>query len=124
MSNEKAEGQGAQAERAANEAGTETAGVAAGVAASEAAGVAAGVAASVAASETAGVAAGVAASETAGVAGVAERLDEDGLPLDRDATIDDVRSKTGLHGRIGLGCVLLIVLLVTAFWLWRGGMVG
>lgn len=54
----------------------------------------------------------------------AERFDEDGLPLDRDATIDDVRSKTGLHGRIGVGCALLIVLFVVAFWLIRAGALG
>jgi hypothetical protein len=53
-----------------------------------------------------------------------ERVDEDGLPLDRAATIDDVRSQTGLHGRIGLGCAVLIVLFIVAFWLIRAGALG
>jgi hypothetical protein len=52
------------------------------------------------------------------------RVDEDGLPLDREATIDDVRSQSGLHGRFALGCTLLIVLLIAAFWLIRAGMGG
>lgn len=54
----------------------------------------------------------------------AERLDADGLPLDREPTIDDVRSQTGLHGRIGVGCVMVIVLLVAGFWLLRAGIIG
>ena len=54
----------------------------------------------------------------------AERVDEDGLPLDRDATIDDVRSKEGLHGRVALGCTITVVLLLVLFWLIRGGVIG
>jgi hypothetical protein len=53
-----------------------------------------------------------------------ERVDEDGLPLDRDATIDDVRSKEGQHGRIAFGCALVIVLVLVVFWLIRGGVIG
>lgn len=45
-----------------------------------------------------------------------ERLDADGLPLDRPPTIDDVRGNGGLHSRAAIGCTLLIVLLVGAFW--------
>ncbi len=54
----------------------------------------------------------------------AGRVDEDGLPLDRDATIDDVRSTEARHGRFAAGCTLLIVLLIAAFWAIRGGFIG
>jgi hypothetical protein len=53
-----------------------------------------------------------------------ERLDEDGLPLDRDPTIDDVRSTEARHGRIAFGCTLIVVLLLVMFWLIRGGLIG
>lgn len=53
-----------------------------------------------------------------------ERVDEDGLPLDREATIDDVRSRTGLHGRFALGCAVLVVVLIAAFWAIRSGLGG
>jgi hypothetical protein len=53
---------------------------------------------------------------------MAERVDEDGLPLDRAATIDDVRLRSGLHGRFALGCVVIVVLLIAAFWMIRAGM--
>ena len=53
-----------------------------------------------------------------------ERVDADGLPLDRDATIDDVRSQEGKHGRIAFGCTLFVVLLLVLFWLIRGGVIG
>jgi hypothetical protein len=70
------------------------------------------------------VASAEAGEESAEVAKPAERLDADGLPLDREPTIDDVRSQTGLHGRIGVGCVMVIVLLVAGFWLLRAGIIG
>lgn len=53
-----------------------------------------------------------------------ERVDEDGLPIDRDPTIDDVRSKTGLHGKFAMGCVLLVVMLILAFWIIRSNLGG
>lgn len=53
-----------------------------------------------------------------------ERLDEDGLPIDRDPTIDDVRSTEARHGRIAFGCTLVVVLLLVLFWLVRGGIIG
>lgn len=53
-----------------------------------------------------------------------ERVDEDGLPLDRDATIDDVRSKEARHSRIALGCTLVILLLIAAFFVVRAGVLG
>jgi hypothetical protein len=54
----------------------------------------------------------------------AERVDEDGLPLDREATIDDVRSRSGLHGKFALGCAVLVVVLIAAFWAIRAGLAG
>ena len=53
-----------------------------------------------------------------------ERFDEDGLPLDRAATIDDVRSSDGLHRRIAIGCFFVVVCLILAFWVLRGGLLG
>ena len=52
------------------------------------------------------------------------RVDEDGLPIDRAITIDDVRSTEGQHGRFALGCTIAIVALIVAFWLIRGGLGG
>ena len=51
-----------------------------------------------------------------------ERLDEDGLPLDRAATLDDVRSESGSGRTIAIGCFALVVLAVLAFWVVRGGL--
>lgn len=53
-----------------------------------------------------------------------ERVDEDGLPLDREATIDDVRSTSGMHGRYALGCTILIVVVILVFWFIRAGIGG
>ncbi len=53
-----------------------------------------------------------------------ERRDEDGLPLDREPTIDDVRSQSGLHGKVALGCAIVVVLLIAAFWAIRTGLGG
>lgn len=52
------------------------------------------------------------------------RTDQDGLPLDREATLDDVRETHGVHGRYALGCTILIVATIVAFWLIRGGLGG
>ena len=48
-----------------------------------------------------------------------ERVDEDGLPLDREPTLDDVRSNAGSGRTIAVGCTGLIVVLVLAFWILR-----
>lgn len=53
-----------------------------------------------------------------------EALDEDGLPLHREVTIDDVRSTEARHGRIAFGCTLIVVLVLVLFWLIRGGVIG
>lgn len=51
-----------------------------------------------------------------------ERLDEDGLPLDREPTLDDVRSNAGSGRVIAVGCTVLVVLVLGLFWLIRGGL--
>ena len=52
----------------------------------------------------------------------AARFDEDGLPLDREPTLDDVRSNAGSGRVIAIGCSVLVVGAVIAFWLLRGGL--
>jgi len=53
-----------------------------------------------------------------------ERRDEDGLPLDRDPTLDDVRSDAGSGRAIAIGCSLLVLLLIAAFWIVRAGLLS
>jgi hypothetical protein len=48
-----------------------------------------------------------------------DRRDEDGLPLDREPTIDDVRGNDGQHRALALGCTALVVAAIAAFWLVR-----
>ncbi len=48
-----------------------------------------------------------------------ERRDEDGLPLDREPTIDDVRGGAN-HFRFAIGCSAVVVALIAAFWVLRG----
>jgi hypothetical protein len=52
----------------------------------------------------------------------AERFDEDGLPLDREPTLEDVRGNAGSGRTIAIGCSLLVAGVVLAFWLLRGGL--
>jgi len=51
-----------------------------------------------------------------------ERVDEDGLPLDRPATLDDVRSESGSGRTIAIGCTLLVLLVLGLFWVIRAGL--
>ena len=53
-----------------------------------------------------------------------EAYDEDGLPLHRAATLDDVRSNAGSGRTIAVGCALLVALAIGAFWLIRAGIFG
>ena len=53
-----------------------------------------------------------------------ERRDADGLPLDREPTLDDVRGSAGSGRTIAVGCFVLVVLAVIGFWLVRGGLLG
>lgn len=48
-----------------------------------------------------------------------ERLDDEGLPLDREPTLDDVRGEAGSGRTIAIGCTVLVVGLVLAFWVLR-----
>ena len=51
-----------------------------------------------------------------------ERKDEDGLPLDRPPTLDDVRGQEGSGRTIAIGCSVLVVLAIAAFWAVRAGL--
>ncbi len=45
--------------------------------------------------------------------------DEDGIPIDREPTLDDVRSDGEPHRLAALGCTAVVVTLVLAFWIIR-----
>jgi hypothetical protein len=47
-----------------------------------------------------------------------ERRDEDGLPLDRAPTLDDVRGGAN-HFKFAVGCSALVAVLICAFWVLR-----
>jgi hypothetical protein len=49
-----------------------------------------------------------------------EERDDDGLPLARAPTRDDVRGDTEPHRRLAVGCSLVTLALVALFWLLRG----
>jgi hypothetical protein len=53
---------------------------------------------------------------------VAERLDAEGLPIDRPPTLDDVRGTEGSGRTIAIGCTALVVLAVLGFWVLRAAM--
>jgi hypothetical protein len=48
-----------------------------------------------------------------------ERVDEDGLPLDREPTLDDVRGTAGSGRTTAIGCSVLVALSVIVFWILR-----
>jgi hypothetical protein len=50
----------------------------------------------------------------------AERRDEDGLPLDRKPTLDDVRGTEGSGRAVAIGCSAVVLVALLAFWLVRG----
>ena len=58
----------------------------------------------------------------AGAPKMAERLDEEGLPVDRAPTLDDVRGAEGSGRTIAIGCTVLVVLAVLGFWVLRAAM--
>jgi hypothetical protein len=49
----------------------------------------------------------------------ADARDDEGLPLHRAPTLDDVRGTEGSGLRIAIGCTALVVLVVLGFWLLR-----
>jgi hypothetical protein len=49
----------------------------------------------------------------------AERRDEEGLPLDREPTFDDVRGGDHSGRKFAVGCTALVVLVVAVFWVLR-----
>ncbi|MEQ9323525.1 MAG: hypothetical protein RIF41_30460 [Polyangiaceae bacterium] len=52
-------------------------------------------------------------------------VDQLGIPMSREPTLDDVRGDGEEHRRFAVGCSLLVVALVAAFWvvrvMWLGG---
>ena len=54
----------------------------------------------------------------------APRFDEDGLPLHRAATLDDVRGNAGSGRSIAIGCFVLVSAAILVFWIVRGGLLG
>jgi hypothetical protein len=46
------------------------------------------------------------------------RRDAEGLPLDREPTIDDVRGGEN-HFKLAVGCSAVVVILILAFWVLR-----
>ncbi len=49
-----------------------------------------------------------------------ELVDQLGIPMRREPTIDDVRSDGRDHRMLAVGCSVLVSLLVVVFWLVRG----
>ncbi len=47
-------------------------------------------------------------------------VDQLGIPMDREPTIDDVRGDGDAHRRLAFGCTLVVTLFVIGFWLVRG----
>jgi hypothetical protein len=48
-----------------------------------------------------------------------ERRDEEGLPLDREPTLDDVRGGGGSGRATAVSCTVAVLLLVLVFWVLR-----
>jgi hypothetical protein len=46
-------------------------------------------------------------------------VDQLGIPMSREPTIDDVRGDGEAHRRLALGCTVAVTLLVLSFWLVR-----
>jgi hypothetical protein len=47
-----------------------------------------------------------------------ERRDADGLPLDREPTLDDVRGGAN-HFKLAVGCSAVVAVVLLAFWVLR-----
>jgi hypothetical protein len=53
-----------------------------------------------------------------------ERRDEEGLPIDRAPTMDDVRGSEGSGRTIAIGCSAIVLGLILVFWLLRAYVLG
>lgn len=58
------------------------------------------------------------AEKTDAAAADPDRRDAEGIPLDREPTLDDVRGGAN-HFRFAVGCSVVVLLLVAAFWVLR-----
>ncbi len=47
-------------------------------------------------------------------------VDQLGIPMSREPTLDDVRGDGDAHRRMAFGCTAVVTLFVIAFWLVRG----
>jgi hypothetical protein len=57
-------------------------------------------------------------------AGEVGPVDQLGIPMSREPTLDDVRSDGNAHRRMALGCSAAVVLLLVGFWLVRALLLG
>lgn len=53
-----------------------------------------------------------------------EPVDQLGIPMGREPTIDDVRSDGVAHRRLAIGCSVAVGLALVAFWLVRALWLG
>ena len=51
-------------------------------------------------------------------------VDQLGIPMSREPTIDDVRGDGEAHRRFAVGCSLAVMLLIAAFWIVRVAWLG
>jgi len=57
--------------------------------------------------------------DTSSTPAAPERRDADGLPLDREPTLDDVRGDGHFGRSTAVGCSLAVLLVIAAFWVLR-----
>jgi hypothetical protein len=53
-----------------------------------------------------------------------EPVDQLGIPMNREPTLDDVRGDGEQHRRLAIGCALLVAALLVAFYLIRAVALG
>lgn len=49
-------------------------------------------------------------------------VDQLGIPMNREPTIDDVRGDGVAHRRLAVGCSVIVALFVILFWMIRGSL--
>ena len=51
-------------------------------------------------------------------------VDQLGIPMSREVTLDDVRTDGDAHRRLALGCSLVVIVAVICFWVFRVALAG
>ena len=51
-------------------------------------------------------------------------VDQLGIPMSREPTLDDVRTDGEEHRRLALGCTVLVIAALAGFWLFRVVLAG